>query len=280
LAFSAAPGTPCARAAIYADWPLENGFFYAGAVAIDVNLRPRRVVVKRLAIHLSRTRVRTMSFRPKYITFDCYGTLIRFRMGDMAREIFSDRIPAPSMEQFVKDFSAYRLDEVLGAWKPYSQVLHNAVQRTCKRWRIEFRADEARRFYEAVPTWGPHPDVPEPLARIAPHIPLVILSNASNDQIHHNVAKLGAPFHAVFTAQQAQAYKPRLQAFEYMLDQLGCSPADLLHVSSSLRYDLMSADDLGIRNKVFVARGHEPSTPYYNYHEIRDLGGLPALVGL
>lgn len=221
-----------------------------------------------------------MSFRPKYITFDCYGTLIRFRMGDMAREIFAERIPASSMDQFVKDFSAYRLDEVLGAWKPYAQVLHNAVQRTCRRWGIEFRAEEARRFYEAVPTWGPHPDVPEPLARIAPHIPLVILSNASNDQIQHNVDKLGAPFHAVFTAQQAQAYKPRLQAFEYMLDQLGCSPADLLHVSSSLRYDLMSAEDLGIRNKVFVARGHEPSTPYYNYHEIRDLSGLPALVGL
>jgi 2-haloacid dehalogenase len=220
------------------------------------------------------------TFRPKYITFDCYGTLIRFRMGDLARELFADRIPAHSMEQFVKDFSAYRLDEVLGAWKPYSEVLHNAVQRTCRRWKIEFRADEARRFYEAVPTWGPHPDVPAPLARIAQHIPLVILSNASNDQIHHNVAKLGAPFHAVFTAQQAQAYKPRLQAFEYMLDQLGCSPADILHVSSSLRYDLMSADDLGVRNKVFVARGHEPSTPYYNYHEITDIGGLPAIVGL
>jgi 2-haloacid dehalogenase len=220
------------------------------------------------------------TFRPKYITFDCYGTLTRFRMAEMAREFFHDRIPAQSMEQFVKDFAAYRLDEVLGAWKPYAEVIHNAVQRTCRRWKIEFRADEARRIYEAVPTWGPHPDVPEPLARIAPHIPLVILSNAFNDQIHHNVAKLGAPFHAVFTAQQAQAYKPRLQAFEYMLDQLGCSPADILHVSSSLRYDLMSAEDLGVRNKVFVARGHEPSTPYYNYQEIKDIGGLPALVGL
>lgn len=218
--------------------------------------------------------------RPKYISFDCYGTLTRFRMEDMARELFPDRIPAQQMAQFVKDFAAYRLDEVLGAWKPYAQVLHNAVERTCRRWKIEFRAEEARRIYEAVPTWGPHADVPEPLARIAKHIPLVILSNASNDQIHHNVAKLGAPFHAVFTAQQAQAYKPRLQAFEYMLDQLGCAPADMLHVSSSLRYDLMSADDLGIRNKVFVARGHEPSTPHYNYHEIRDLSGLPGIVGL
>ena len=80
----------------------------------------------------------------------------------------------------------------------------------------------------------------------------MILSNASNDQIQSNVDKLGAPFHAVFTAQKAQAYKPRMQAFEYMLDKLGCGPEDILHVSSSLRYDLMTANDLGIKHKVFV----------------------------
>ena len=219
-------------------------------------------------------------FKPKYITFDCYGTLIRFRMSEMARELFPDRIAAEHMEQFVKDFAAYRLDEVLGAWKPYAEVIYNSVQRTCKRWRIEFRENEAKQIYEAVPTWGPHADVPEPLARIAKHIPLVIISNASDDQIQHNVAKLGAPFHAVYTAQQAQAYKPRLQAFEYMLDKLGCGPDEILHVSSSLRYDLMSANDMGIRNKVFVARGHEPGLPEYGYREIKDIGGLPGVVGL
>ena len=219
-------------------------------------------------------------FRPKYITFDCYGTLIHFRMGDMARELFADRVPPPQMEAFVRDFAAYRLDEVLGAWKPYAEVIRNSVQRSCRRWKIEYRDADSQRIYAAVPTWGPHPDVPEPLARVARHIPLVILSNASNDQIHHNVAKLGAPFHAVYTAEQAQAYKPRLRAFEYMLDQLGCAPEELLHVSSSLRYDLMSANDLGIRHKVFVARGHEPGNPAYGYREIKDIGGLPGLVGL
>lgn len=219
-------------------------------------------------------------FRPKFITFDCYGTLTHFRMGDLARSLFADRVPADRMDAFVQDFAAYRLDEVLGAWKPYRDVVMNAVARTCKRWGLAYDPDEGARFYDAVPSWGPHPDVPEPLARVAKEIPLVILSNASNDQIHQNVAKLGAPFHAVFTAQQAQAYKPRLQAFEYMFDQLGCAPADVLHVSSSLRYDLMSARDIGITNKVFVARGHEPSTPYYGYHEIPNLSGLPGVVGL
>lgn len=220
------------------------------------------------------------SFRPKYISFDCYGTLIHFRMGELAREIFPDRIKPEHMDQFVRDFSAYRLDEVMGDWKPYADILHNAVERTCKHWKIEFHAAEARRFYDAVPTWGPHADVPAGLAKVAKEIPLVILSNAMNDQIHDNVAKLGAPFHKVYTAQQAQAYKPRLKAFEYMLDQLGCGPEHILHVSSSLRYDLMSASDIGIRNKVFVARGHEPGCPAYGYTEIKDIGGLAGVVGL
>lgn len=219
-------------------------------------------------------------FKPKYITFDCYGTLTRFRMGDLARDIFADRVPADRMDQFVKDFAGYRLDEVLGAWKPYQEVVKNAVRRTLKRWNLEYNDAEAQKFYDAVPTWGPHPDVPDGLAKVAKEIPLVILSNASNNQIHSNVEKLGAPFAHVFTAEMAQAYKPRMQAFEYMLDNLGCGPEDILHVSSSLRYDLMTAHDLGIKNKVFVARGHEPGTPYYGYTEIKDIGGLAGVVGL
>jgi 2-haloacid dehalogenase len=219
-------------------------------------------------------------FRPKYITFDCYGTLTRFRISDMTRDIFANRVAADKMDTFVADYSAYRFDEVLGAWKPYAEVIGDSLERTCKLWQVEFRAKDAQAIYEAVPSWGPNADVPEPLARIAKHYPLVILSNASNSQIHDNVAKLGAPFHAVYTAEQAQAYKPRFQAFEYMLDQLGCSPADILHVSSSLRYDLMSAHDLHFGARAFVNRGHGPGNAAYGYHEIRDIGGLPGLLGL
>ena len=105
-------------------------------------------------------------------------------------------------------------------------------------------------------------------------------SNASDSQIGRNVARLGAPFHAVYTAEQAQAYKPRLRAFEYMIDGLRCDPGDLLHVSSSLRYDLMSAHDVGIRHCAYIERGHGPSTSYYGHPTLKNLSELPALVGL
>src|SRR5712664_4868183 len=220
------------------------------------------------------------SLKPKYITFDCYGTLTHFRIDQAAREVFTGRVAGGEMQAFNRDFTSFRRDEVLGAWRPYKKVVCNSVRRTCRKWAVEYREADGDRIYEAIPTWGPHPDVSKPLSRIAKRYPLVILSNAANDQIYSNVEKLGAPFHAVYTAEQAQSYKPRMQAFEYMLDRLECRPEDLLHVSASLRYDLMTAHDMGIKHKVYVNRGYEPSTPYYDYHEVADIGGLAKLLGV
>lgn len=226
------------------------------------------------------TRMTRNGLEPKFVTFDCYGTLTHFQMSALTGALFADRVPAGQMEVFLDDFEAYRIDEVLGAYKYYPDVIKDALRRACARWAIEYRGSDGEEIVADVPNWGPHPDVPEPLARIAEHYPLVILSNAADDQIRHNVDKLGAPFHAVFTAEQARAYKPRFQAFEYMLEQLGCRRDEVLHVSSSLRYDLIPAHDLRIPHKVYVNRGYEPSVPYYRYHEMPDLSGLPPLLGL
>lgn len=219
-------------------------------------------------------------FRPKYITFDCYGTLTHFDMAGAARRIYGATLDEPKMQKFIKNFAAYRLDEILGAWKPYAEVVHNALERTCKLNGVPFRDEDALRIYAEVPTWGPHPDVPAGLAKVAQEIPLVILSNAMNSQIMSNVEKLGAPFHKVITAEETGSYKPQMNGFEYMLHVLGCGPEDITHVSSSFRYDLMTAYDLGIKSKVWVNRGHEPANPFYEYTEIADIGGLPGVFGL
>lgn len=221
-----------------------------------------------------------MAFRPKFVTFDCHGTMIYYDMEGATRDHYADRLAPKHLETFIKNFAAYRLDEVLGAWKPYDEVVHNSLERTCKRNGVAFDPEVAKDIYERVPTWGPHPDVPDGLAKVAKHFPLVALTNAMNSQIPHNITKLGAPITHVFTAEDAQAYKPQMRAFEYMFDKLGCQPEEVLHVSSSFRYDLMTAYDLGIENKVWVNRGHEPPTPYYGYTEIPDISGLPAVLGL
>jgi 2-haloacid dehalogenase len=97
-------------------------------------------------------------FRPIYITFDCYGTLIHFQMSDMTRTMFADRLTPDRLQAFTTDFSAYRFDEVLGPWQPYADVIKQALRRACHRWGVPYREADAQHMYEAIPTWGPHPD--------------------------------------------------------------------------------------------------------------------------
>jgi 2-haloacid dehalogenase len=220
------------------------------------------------------------NLRPKFVTFDCYGTLTWFRIADVTRALMADRVPAERMEAFLKDYNWYRYDEVLGPWKPYVDVLKASLERTCRKHGVAFREADGQAVYDAVPTWGPHADVPAPLRRVAARIPLVILSNASNTQIVRNVELLEAPFHAICTAEQAQAYKPRMRAFEYMFDTLGCGPEDVLHVSASYRYDIIPAYALGIADTLYINRGYEPGIPYYGAHQATTIEGLAQLVGV
>ncbi|WP_190812785.1 haloacid dehalogenase type II [Saccharopolyspora pogona] len=221
-----------------------------------------------------------LGYRPKYITFDCYGTLTNFQMTEAVLPLVAGRIAPEDTATFIKDFRAYRIDEVLGEYKPYQQVLRDSWQRACNRWRIQYRSSDADAIVEAVGSWGPHPDVPEPLAKLASAYPLVILSNAADAMLRNNVDQLGVDFHRVFTAEQARAYKPRYQAFEYMLGQLGAERHEILHVSSHIWYDVIPAHELRIKHKVYVNRGYDPSVPFYEYAETTDLAGVPPLLGL
>ncbi len=221
-----------------------------------------------------------MTFRPRFISFDCYSTLIDFAIGPTAKTLFEDRIAADRMPAFLDSFRAYRLDEVLGEWKPFRQVIEDSIRRACKAHGMPCRASDAVALYDAIPTFEPHPHVVEVLKSIVPHIPLVLLSNSMVDLIPASITRLRAQFHEVFTAEEARAYKPRMQAFEFMFDRLGCGPEQMMHVSSSFRYDLLTASDLGFMATVFVDRRHEPAFDGVGACRVTDIRQLPARVGL
>jgi 2-haloacid dehalogenase len=218
--------------------------------------------------------------RPKYVSFDCYGTLIYFEITSVTRRLLGDRLDEEQTQAFLRRFSKYRYDQVCGSYYAYQQVLHDAYARTCARFGLEVNEDAGEQLAAAVRTWGPHGDVPAPLKTMGDNYPLVILSNADDSFLDISVPTLGANFHSVFTAEQAGFYKPRYQAFEYMLDQLDATPEDFLHVSSHTRYDLMPADDLGFTQKVFLDRGYDPQSPAYNYITLTSLDELNSMLGL
>jgi 2-haloacid dehalogenase len=214
---------------------------------------------------------------PKFITFDMLGTLTNFQLAPIVSAVLEGVVP-PEDHSLLRDhYSSYREDEVIGVYKPYPQVIRDSWQRTCNRWRIQFRQSDVDQMVAAIPTWGPHADVVEPLKRLAEKYPLVILTNHSDDLAHQNVEKLGVEFYRVFTAEQAQAYKPRLRAFEYMIDQLDAKPSELLHVSAHIWYDVIPATAMGITEIAYIDHGDEA----LDFPGIRrtTLAGVADLVG-
>jgi 2-haloacid dehalogenase len=159
-------------------------------------------------------------------------------------------------------------------------VLQDSFERVCRKWGVKAAPDAGKRFADGVRSWGPHPDVVEPLKKMAEHYKLVILSNADDSFLAESVPKLGADFHAVLTAEQAGYYKPRYAAFEYMLEKLDASPEDFVHVASHTRYDHQSMHDMGFRNLVLLDRGYDPVTHGYDYVTVKSLDDLNTMLGI
>ena len=115
--------------------------------------------------------------KPKFVTFDMNGTLIKFAINDALRDVLGDRLPAEIAEDYLQACKAYRIDECMGDYKPFRQIVANSMERASRRVGIEYREADARAVYETVPTWGPYPGVTEALNRLAAEVPLVIITN-------------------------------------------------------------------------------------------------------
>ncbi|MFT4136782.1 HAD-IA family hydrolase [Microbacterium sp.] len=217
--------------------------------------------------------------RPKYISFDIYGTLINYQMRATVQPMLSDRLTGDAFERFFSRFRLNRYDEVM-EYHPYDEILERSYRRTCEAFRIEARDSDVAAIQAAVLTWGPHADVPAPLATMAEHFPLVALSNADDRHLATSIPTLGAPFHAVITAEQAGAYKPRLQAFDHMLDVLDATPDDFMHISAHQLYDVIPMLELGFTNNVYLDRGYDQNLTTFEGVRVTSLDEVNRALGI
>ena len=218
--------------------------------------------------------------KPKFVTFDMNGTLIRFRINDALREVLGDRLPAEIADDYLQACKVYRIDECMGDYQPFDRIVASSMERASRRVGVEYREADARAVYETIPTWGPYPGVTEALNRLAEAVPLVIITNSDTAHAVRLAENLQAPFEVVISAEQMGAYKPRLSTFQYMFDKLGVTPDEIVHVSASPMYDHRSAAQMGIENKVYVDRGFEHDEHWLGYERITDIADLPVLFGL
>jgi len=120
---------------------------------------------------------------------------------------------------------------------------------------IRHDSSDADILTAAIPRMPPFPETVSTLRKLkAMGYGLCIISNTDDDIIAGNVAQLDGLVDKVVTAQQAQAYKPSPQVFEYAYRVLGVSPEDVVHVCASPHLDLAAARDMGFRC-IWIDRG-------------------------
>ncbi len=125
------------------------------------------------------------------------------------------------------------------------------------------------------------PEVVEAVGLVQRRWRTALLSNADDDYLRPNLARLGLEFSQVLSSQEARCYKPRAELFQEMLRRLDVTPQECCYVGDRQLEDVQGAGGVGMRT-VWINRAGaapDPQLPRPDYM-IRSLLELPALAGL
>jgi 2-haloacid dehalogenase len=218
----------------------------------------------------------------KIVTFDCYRTLIDFDLESAVRAIAGDRIRAIGVDEaaFLQDLRAMRFQAVLEEYRPYREILHTTLRHGMLLHGIPYQEDDGDALVEAIPGFQPFPEVPAALRALKRRYPIAIITNSDDELIAHSVRNIGVEFDHVITAEQARAYKPRPEAFEYAFRVVDRGPENVIHVAQGWEYDIVPTHRYERMRRIWINRyRRRGSDAYRPYEELSDLSGLPALLG-
>jgi 2-haloacid dehalogenase len=185
--------------------------------------------------------------RFSWLTFDCYGTLIDWESGILAALqpliAAAGRTIAP--EGILELYAPIEAREEAGPYRPYREVLESVVRRMAARLVISLDDSQARVLADTIGDWPPFPDTISALKRLKTRYKLAVISNVDDDLFTRTSRRLGDPFDAVITAQQARSYKPASGNFRLALERIGEPVERILHCAQSLYHDIAPAQELG-----------------------------------
>jgi len=212
----------------------------------------------------------------RWVTFDCYGTLVDWwtGMGDAAEAVAGARAG--------ELLDAYHEQElILEAERPahsYRHVLTEGLRRAAARAGVELSGDDDQAF---VRTWTQMPvfgDVGPALAQLGDAgWRLAILTNCDDDLIAETQTRIPAQFDMVVTAEQVGSYKPDLDHFRAFEERSRVGEGDWVHAACSWMHDILPAARIGIP-RVWVDRDKSGHPPGVASVVLSDMTGLAAAV--
>jgi 2-haloacid dehalogenase len=195
------------------------------------------------------------------VTFDCYGTLIDWEGGagsflyQLARRQGEDD---PGSARALRErWEALQFERVQGSYRSYRKVLAESLAAWSGERGHRWNAHEGEALARSMESWQPFPDtVPALRAAKAAGLRLWIVSNTDRAIMTHTLRQIDVEFDGVTVAEDVGAYKPGRAPFEHALREIGESPERILHVAFGFKYDIATAQALGMRT-AWVNRGGE-----------------------
>jgi len=216
---------------------------------------------------------------PRWLSFDCYGTLIDWQRGIAAA--FRDCLPPGEEEADAFGiWERIQWEMLQEPYVRYAEILQNSFRRAmdalgyrCPRYAVEA-------FLDSLAGWEPFPDVNPALIRLSQRYRLAVISNIDRELLGSSLRRLAVRFDVLMTAEDARSYKPDPAIFRLALAKMGGVPQEIAHVAFGAAYDLAPASALGFRtvylNREDPARPQTFPTPAVEA-EIHSLGELVGL---
>ncbi|HEX4812565.1 MAG TPA: HAD family hydrolase, partial [Nonomuraea sp.] len=186
----------------------------------------------------------------RWVTFDCFGTLVDWRHGmRTSAELIAPGRGARLLEAYNRHEHAVQAESPA---RRYRDVLAETLRRACAEEKVELHPDDAGVLAATLPYWPVFPEVGAELGAVrAAGWNLALLTNCDRDLIAETLRRLPVPFDAVVTAEDARDYRPSDAHFRVF--RRAHEPSAWVHVAQSYFHDMVPAHRLGVR-RVWINR--------------------------
>jgi 2-haloacid dehalogenase len=220
----------------------------------------------------------------KFITFDCYDTLVAYTAGKHAviRAMVAEKGGDAAAAEAVIAAAEAREHALQTAaeFKVLNVVLRESLEAALSEAGLTYAEADGQRIVQAVADARPFEDVVPALERLRTKYKTAILSNSEQAVMRHNTASIGVPFDQVVLAEEVGAYKPDHRMFHALLERCGCTKDEIVHVAQGFYHDIMPGHALGLRRIWINRQGKPGDQAYAPYNELPDLTGVPELLGV
>jgi 2-haloacid dehalogenase len=196
----------------------------------------------------------------RFVTFDCYGTLIDWEAGIIGalQPVLRAHGRPLTDDEVLELYGELEPLAQSGDFMPYAEVLRQVMEGVAGRLGFDLVAGERDALVDSIGDWPAFPDTVDALSVLASRYRLWVLSNIDDALFARTAPRLGVDLDGVITAQQLRSYKPAPAHFSTLLERTGTSPQRVLHVAQSLFHDIAPARALGFTTVWVNRRGDRP----------------------